>query len=41
VIPVIFQYYQRYYNQEFVDLVYNNLKDYFEYFDYSKDSWVL
>ncbi len=35
------QHYQKYYNQELADLVYNNLKDYFDYFGYSKDSWVL
>jgi len=35
------QHYQKYYNQELADLVYNNLKDYFDYFGYLKNSWVL
>jgi len=35
------QHYQKYYNQELADLVYNNLKEYFDYFGYDKDSWVL
>lgn len=34
-----FQHFQKYYTQELADLVYNNLKEYFDYFGYDKDSW--
>lgn len=34
-----FQHFQKYYTQELADLVYGNLKEYFDYFGYDKDSW--
>ena len=34
-----FQKYQRYYNQEIADIVYDNMKQYFIKFGYDKDSW--
>ena len=34
-----FQHFQKYYNQEIADLLYTNLKEYFDYFGYEKDSW--
>lgn len=34
-----FQKYQRFYNQEIADLVYDNMKEYFIKFGYDKDSW--
>lgn len=34
-----FQKFQRFYNQEIADLVYNNMKEYFIKFGYDKDSW--
>lgn len=34
-----FQKYQRFYNEELANFVYDNLKHYFEIFGYQKDSW--
>lgn len=36
-----FQYFQKYYDQETADIVYNNHKEYFELGGYDKDSWKL